>query len=57
MMEKLGVSNEELIKELQEKYNQLKERKQNTLTKEASVNIVAELSAVKAKLDELLKIK
>jgi hypothetical protein len=48
-MEKLGVSNEELKAELRQKYNELKEREQNGLSKEAS----AEMSAIKAKLDEL----
>ena len=52
-MEKLGVSNEELIRELQDKYNQLKERQNNTLTKEASAQIQSEIDAVKSKLDEL----
>lgn len=53
-MEKLGVSNEELITELQAKYNSLKEKQQNCLTKEASAQVSDEMSAVKAKLDELL---
>ena len=52
-MEKLGVSNEELIAELQSKYNNLKERQQNSLTKEASAQIEGEMKAVKAKLDDL----
>ena len=54
MMEKLGVSNEELIAELQAKYNSLKEKTRSELTKEASAKTEAELQAIKAKLDELL---
>jgi hypothetical protein len=50
-MEKLGVSNEELKAELRQKYNDLKERQENSgsLSKEAS----AEMAAIKEKLDEL----
>jgi DNA-binding MarR family transcriptional regulator len=54
MMEKLGVSSEELITELQQKYNQLKERQQAGLSKEASAQVTNEINAVKAKLDEIL---
>ena len=52
-MEKLGVSNDALIKELQQKYNDLQEAKNNTLDKTASAQIDVEIDAVKAKLDEL----
>lgn len=57
MMEKVGVSNEDLKRELQTQYNELKERKirqeADPLTKEASVQTHYEMEAVKAKLDEL----
>jgi hypothetical protein len=53
MMEKLGVSNEELATELRNKYTQLKERQEASLTKEASAQVQQEIDAIKAKLDEL----
>jgi len=56
-MEKLGVEKEELLHELQAKYNTLKERKMNIgsdpLLKEASASIEAEMNCVAAKIDEL----
>ena len=52
-MEKLGVSNEELIAELRKRYTELKERSQGTLTKEASFQVQTEIEIIKAKLDEL----
>lgn len=52
-MEKLGVSNEELKKELTDKYNELLQKKMSSLTKEASDAADSEISAVKSKLDEL----
>lgn len=52
-MEKLGVSNEELIAELRKRYTELKERSQSTLTKEASFQVQTEIEIIKAKLDEL----
>lgn len=57
MMEKVGVSKEELRAELQQKYNELKERKirqeQDPLTKEASHATHYEMEAIKSKLDEI----
>lgn len=52
-MEKLGVSNEELKKELTDKYNELLQKSSAILTKEAAAANYSEIEAVKAKLDEL----
>lgn len=53
-MEKLGVSNENLKAELQERYNELKTQKAgSTLTKEASAQVDTEMQATKDKINEL----
>lgn len=52
-MEKLGVSNEDLKTELRKKYNDLVEKKNSGLSKEASVQVDQELDAIKSKIDEL----
>lgn len=53
MMEKVGVSKEELKKELTDKYNSLKEKQLNDMSKEAAASVQSELTAVKQKIDEL----
>jgi len=54
-MEKVGVSQEELVRELKEEYGQIKAKlnNQDSLTKEASAELQQRLSAVKEKLDSL----
>lgn len=53
-MEKLGVSNEELVKELREKYNELVTKQNSSLDKEASAQVSGEIAAVKARLDQAI---
>lgn len=52
-MEKLGVSTEELLKELRDQYNHLKENQKNALEKEASARIQVELDSIKEKIDQI----
>lgn len=57
MMEKVGVSNEDLKNELQNRFNELKERKirqdQDPLLKQASLETHNEMENIRAKLDEI----